>query len=278
MTRCRKTRLVRVVSAALAVASGAAYAQGNLENPAPDGHESGIGLISGWLCSAGRVEIGFDGGPLARMAYGTSRADTAAVCGDTDNGFGLLYNFNLLGSGTHVARLYADGVLFATRTFNVATLGGEFITGLSRNFLVDNFPGPGQGAVVRWQESKQNFVIERLTSVPAPGFNPTGHWREAGDSSGLWDIQKDDAGHLSVMWLNASDLTWFPLEGDLAGQTARVSFHALGIALTFDLNFATRDSATMTVIECVIPGVSCGVPLGDSVQLNRCATVGMGCL
>ena len=160
MTRCKKTRLTPAVFAALAVGTGAAYAQGNLENPAPDGYESGIGLISGWLCSAGQVEIAFDGGALVKMAYGTSRADTASICGDSDNGFGLLYNFNLLGPGTHIVRLYADGVLFATRTFTVATLGSEFITGLSRNFLVDNFPGPGQGAVVRWQESKQNFVTE----------------------------------------------------------------------------------------------------------------------
>lgn len=278
MTSNAPKRLLGAAFTVLSLAAGVARAQGNLENPAPDGSESGIGLISGWHCGASRIEVGFDGGPLTKAAYGTSRGDTASVCGDTDNGFGLLYNYNLLGPGTHTARAYADGVLFATRTFTVTTLGGEFIPGLSKTALVPNFPGPGQGAVVTWQESKQNFVIERLTTVPAPGFDPTGYWTESDDSSGLWNIQKDEAGHLSAVWMDVTDLSWFPLEGDLAGQSALVSFHALGIALTIDIHFASNDVATATLIECTIPGDSCGVDPGETFQLNRCATVGLNCL
>ena len=36
----------------------------------------------------------------AMAAYGTERLDTQAACGDTDNGFGLLFNWNLLDDGS----------------------------------------------------------------------------------------------------------------------------------------------------------------------------------
>ncbi|MCC6297000.1 MAG: hypothetical protein IT469_09870 [Pseudomonadales bacterium] len=278
MTSNAPKRLLGAAFTVLSLAAGVARAQGNLENPAPDGSESGIGLISGWHCGASRIEVGFDGGPLKKAAYGTSRGDTASVCGDTDNGFGLLYNYNLLGPGTHTARAYADGVLFATRTFTVTTLGGEFIPGLSKTALVPNFPGPGQGAVVTWQESKQNFVIERLTTVPAPGFDPTGHWTEPSDSTVLLDIQKDDAGHLSIGWLDAEDLSWLPLEGDLDGQSARVSIGVLGKTMAFDIHFASSDSATMTIVECTFPIDECAGAVGITFQINRCSTVGLNCL
>ena len=32
------------------------------------------------------------------------------ACGDTNNGFGLLYNWNRLGDGVHTVTAYADGV------------------------------------------------------------------------------------------------------------------------------------------------------------------------
>ena len=32
------------------------------------------------------------------------------VCGDSNNGFGLLFNWNLLGNGDHTIRALADGV------------------------------------------------------------------------------------------------------------------------------------------------------------------------
>ena len=62
---------------------------GYLENPGAASFQSGIGLISGWTCDADEVEITLNGEPQ-EAAYGTERLDTEAVCGDTDNGFGLL--------------------------------------------------------------------------------------------------------------------------------------------------------------------------------------------
>ena len=97
--------------------------QATLENPQPGTFQSGIGLVSGWVCDADTVTYQIDGGALRDAAYGTSRADTLAVCGDTDNGFGALLNWNLLGDGAHTIRAFADGVEVAAATFEVATLG-----------------------------------------------------------------------------------------------------------------------------------------------------------
>ena len=86
---------------------------GALEIPGPSSFQSGIGLLSGWVCEAEVVEVEISGlGRSSRLAaaYGTARADTAEteegeeICGDTDNGFGLLFNWNLLGDGVHTVR------------------------------------------------------------------------------------------------------------------------------------------------------------------------------
>jgi hypothetical protein len=68
-------------------------AQTALENPQPASFQSGIGVVSGWACSAQRIDIVFDSFPPVQAAYGTNRGDTAVACGDTDNGFGLLGDF-----------------------------------------------------------------------------------------------------------------------------------------------------------------------------------------
>ena len=83
-------------------------------------------MLSGWVCDAEEVVIEIDEMPLV-TAYGTSRADTAAVCGDTDNGFGLLFNWNLLGDGEHTVVAVVDGVELGRATVTVTTLGEEFV-------------------------------------------------------------------------------------------------------------------------------------------------------
>ena len=143
------------------------WAQATLENPASASYQSGIGLISGWACNATRIEIAFNGGAPQEAAYGTSRGDTQGVCGDADNGFGLLFNWNLLGDGTHTVAAAADGVEFARVEVTVTTLGGAFQQGLSGEVLVPNFPEVGTGTVLRWQQVQQNFVIS-YTTPPKP--------------------------------------------------------------------------------------------------------------
>ena len=83
------------------------------------------------------------------------------MCGDTNNGFSLLFNWNLLGEGRHTVRAFADGVAFAAGTITVTTLGlGEFPTGLSGTFPLADFPQAGSTTSIRWQQSLQNFVID----------------------------------------------------------------------------------------------------------------------
>jgi lysyl endopeptidase len=147
------------------------WAQAVLEDPQQGSFQSGIGLIRGWVCNASRVDIQIDGTITVQAAYGTNRGDTVSVCGDGNNGFGLLINWNLLGDGTHTVLALADGVQFGSATFSVATLGVEFLRGASGSFTLLDFPQPGFNVTVRWEESLQNFVIERMEqggSAPPP--------------------------------------------------------------------------------------------------------------
>lgn len=134
-----------------------------LESPQPGSFESGIGLIRGWICQANTVEMQIDGGARQRVAYGTTREDTVAACGDADNGFGTTFNWNRLGDGTHNLRVFADGTEFANVNFTVTTLGVEFLQGTSGQYTFPDFPRSGGNVVVRWAEPHQNFVIVSFT-------------------------------------------------------------------------------------------------------------------
>ncbi|MCE2485859.1 MAG: PD40 domain-containing protein [Desulfurellaceae bacterium] len=150
-------------------ASSGVLADAVLENPQPDSFQSGLGIISGWACDATKIEIAFDGGPPIEAAYGTDRGDTQSACGDTDNGFGLLVNWNLLGDGSHTVRALADGSEFANVTVRVTTFGENFLQDASGEYTVSDFPQVGQDVVVRWQESQQNFVITDGSAGPSGG-------------------------------------------------------------------------------------------------------------
>ena len=153
-----------------------------LENPQPGSFQSGVGVISGWVCDASQIEIEFNNDAANRWpaGYGTQRTDTRGVCGDTDNGFGLLFNWNKLGAGTHTVRAFADGTEFARATVTVTTLGQEFVRGVSKEVTLADFPHIGTDSVVRWQEAQQNFVIalaaptQRLVDVSPDITIPTG--------------------------------------------------------------------------------------------------------
>ena len=136
--------------------------QARLGNPQPHSFQSGIGVISGWACHAEEIVIELNGDPQ-QAAYGTPRADTRAACGDTNNGFGLLVNWNNLGAGTHTVRALIDDVEFANTTVRVTTLApgeaGKFLSGLSGTVVVPNFPRPGEDTTLRWEQALQNFVI-----------------------------------------------------------------------------------------------------------------------
>ena len=172
---------------------------GYLENPSPASFQSGLGLISGWVCDAEGVTIEIEkaDGEVVEVAaaYGTERADTAGVCGDTANGFGVLVNWNLLDDGAHVVRVLVDGVALGVQVVpgvgvvpavvdgieigrapvTVTTLGAEFVKGLQGSLLVADFPRAGEQVRLVWQESQQNFVLApveggaALTPAPSSG-------------------------------------------------------------------------------------------------------------
>jgi len=135
---------------------------GFLENPQPASYLSGITIFSGWACqpgtAIGRVDIEVDGARW-QAGYGTERPDTAGVCGATDNGWGLLFNINRFGAGSHTARALVDGSELGRADFAVTTLGAEFLRGVSSTYRLMDFPKNGDSVVVTWQESSQNFAI-----------------------------------------------------------------------------------------------------------------------
>ncbi len=126
-----KQRVLTVVALCLLLWSGVAFSQtGNgraiLENPAPDSHQSGVSVISGWACDAESIVIEIDDMSFT-AAYGTVREDTQEVCGDTDNGFSLLWNWNNLGDGVYAVQAFIDGVPFARSSVTVTTFGDEML-------------------------------------------------------------------------------------------------------------------------------------------------------
>ena len=157
--------------------TGADFPHSVLENPAPGSFQSGIGIVSGWICEAEEIEVEFlpeDGEPWREeAAYGTERLDTVEdeieresgeielveVCGDTDNGFGLLFNWNQLGDGVHTVVVRADGAVLGRRTVRMTTLGEEFRRGLSGTYALADFPTEGETVTIEWREAQQNFVI-----------------------------------------------------------------------------------------------------------------------
>ncbi len=134
---------------------------GRLENPSVNSFQSGIGIISGWVCEADRVEVRLNGQTIT-AAYGTERTDTTAACGDTDTGFGLLFNWNLLGDGEHAVEAVADGVVFGRTRVRVTTLGAEFVRGVAGRCTAEGFPSASEAVTLEWQESRQNFGITEV--------------------------------------------------------------------------------------------------------------------
>ena len=151
---------------AVLVLAGSASAQplkGVLENPPNGSVVSGIGTISGWVCAADDVVVIINDTVAPQIAYGTNRGDTVAACGDANNGFGALFNWNLLGDGTHTLVATVDGVELGRSTFRVQTLGVAFLRDADGVYRLEDFPENGDAFGLQWEESAQNFII-----VPPP--------------------------------------------------------------------------------------------------------------
>ena len=155
----------RMLIALCVVAVGwveAACAQQLVENPQPDSLQSGISAISGWVCKALRVHVLIDGNIRVEAVYGTERGDTLTVCGDTNNGFSVLVNWNDLSEGVHTVALCVDDVCGDSVRIAVHSYGESFLRGrngiipVCTNKLSPPFPTP---TIFLWQESLQNWAI-----------------------------------------------------------------------------------------------------------------------
>jgi hypothetical protein len=178
--------MIRVAASIIGILilTSTAFAQFSLENPSAGSTQSGIGLISGWKCTVTRLTVAIDDGAAFFVPYGSARGDTQGVCNDSDNGFGILVNWNLFGNGPHTIRLFDGGTEFASATFTVQTLGGEFLTGLNRSVDVPNFPGPGQTTTFSWSQAAQNLVVTGLTGGGGGGGICTAKSQLIGDFTG----------------------------------------------------------------------------------------------
>lgn len=139
-----------------------------LESPTASSNESGVGLIRGWACDASRIDITIDSSTNMQMSYGADRPDTAERCGDSNNGFGAVVNWNRSGNGIHNLKAYRDGVQFADVNFFITTLGVEYLTGASGHFLLTGFPDASRNYYWAWSEPHQGFVVSGGTGTPNP--------------------------------------------------------------------------------------------------------------
>ena len=159
----RRAHMKRLLFIALFVGVTASPSQAAvLESPANGANLSGIGFISGWKCNARTITVTIDGGGHISLATGQPRADTRPVCDTTDNGFITQVNWALLDDGEHTAVAYDDGAEFARATFEVVTTGEEFLTGVTAQCHVPDFPAPGQDSRFEWNESTQHLELIRV--------------------------------------------------------------------------------------------------------------------
>lgn len=175
--------LLVVLSATLAASvhaqSAPALPQAVLGTP-PDGSTvSGVGVISGYHCQASsnngkKVEIRVDDLALGAAGTGTTLLGTHTVCGHTDTGYSMLYNFNNLAEGEHKITAVFDGIPFATNRVHTVRSTGVLWRTLGEQspwITVPDFPEPGQYSTIVWKDELQGFVVSDMvdsTSCTVP--------------------------------------------------------------------------------------------------------------
>ena len=109
---------------------------------------------------------------------GQSRGDLQPVCGSIKHGFIMQTNWELVGEGKHLAVAYDNGVEFDRATFTVGSTGEEFITDVTRQVVIEDFPAPGERTVLEWNESTQHFEILAVIQDPVAGEYNLPYWRQ----------------------------------------------------------------------------------------------------
>ena len=171
--------LLLLLVTVLAQAQSAQGYLGTLESPGFGTFVSGLGAIRGWVCEADEsvevvnsveVKIYKDDQlqQVQQAAYGIPRGDTINVCDDINSGFITTVNWGQYGDGLHTVRVFVNGIEFGAPSFTVTTLGTDFLTGASGEYVLADFPQSGDTTTVRWSEAHQNFIIvdANLSATP----------------------------------------------------------------------------------------------------------------
>ena len=135
-----------------------------LDIPAQGSTQSGIGLVSGWSCLGGHLEVEFseaDGTPILTdvLPHGAFRGDTQEKCGDIYNGFSMPMNWSRLGPGAKTLTLFVNGVERVTQNFSITTFGEEtYVDDAGGMCTITDFRD-GQNATFVWQQANQGLVL-----------------------------------------------------------------------------------------------------------------------
>jgi len=279
--------MIRLILVTICCLSTAALAQtkGALETPSKDSYISGKYMFSGWACDAELIEIVIDGGSGLKAAYGTTRGDTQSICGDSDNGFGLLYNMSTLGTGEHTAVAFADGLEIGRSTFYVQQLStGNFLRGAESLALANNFPEGGRESWLWWTQSAQNFVIAHEQEAIDP-YNVAGIWYNDSDEvviSITTNRVYEDRSEVYVVitpyepFDGGVGSAW---EGYLVGNTLKL-FSVLpeSVEGEWTITFADPLNAIVKIDRCVSydPRIYCTYNNGASVSIRKLAGANTG--
>ena len=134
-----------------------------LEIPTARSIQSGVGMVAGWSCLGGHLEVEFsetDGTPILAdpLQYGVYRPTTEDACGDIHNGFSMQINWARLGPGEKTLTLFVNGEERATRNFFVTTFGVEVVTDAGGTCEIADLRD-GQNATFVWQQENQGLVL-----------------------------------------------------------------------------------------------------------------------
>ena len=271
-----------ITTALLLILSANVFAQtkGALENPSQGSYTSGIYMFSGWACDADLIEVVINGGSGQKAAYGTDRGDTAGICGDSDNGFGLLFNMANLGTGTHTAVAFADGQEFGRSTFKVERMStGEFLRGEQSVTIDANFPKAGREVWLEWVESAQNFAIKKEGVTPDP-FDIGGGWiSEAAGMGAVITTSRFYEGRQEVWVMQGIDGdTWNLYEGYIQGTRARLStVSPYGPDTDLTIDFSDPLNGVVTINSCQSTnGYFCSFSAGTKISIQKILGNGSG--
>lgn len=265
-----------ITSALLLILSANVFAatKGALENPSQGSYTSGIYMFSGWACDAELIEIVINGSSGLKAAYGTDRGDTVGICGDSDNGFGLLFNMANLGTGTHTAVAFADGLEIGRSTFNVKRLStGEFLRD-KQGFSIDpNFPTPGREVWLEWVQSAQNFLITAEIDTPDPLDISGGWYSDAATTGAVISTNRVYAEREELLIMLAYTGGWEVHEGYIRGTRAEVkTFQPFGPNVTATVDFSDTTTGVITINSCTSAnGYVCEFSPGAKIAIRKIA-------